>query len=159
MIWNGWGSSSSLRYGLMVAAIHHLLLTYLHQRNFTWLSILGLNVIVGGTWFSWLTSLSFVFLNGGRGGASWIYVASWVFSVFTVLSLAEMASIAPVAGGQYHWVSIFAPPRLQKPLSYLTGWLSALGWQAFAAASAFATGNIILILASITNPQYVPTKW
>ena len=28
---------------------------------------------------------------------------------------------APTAGGQYHWVSEFAPTSLQKPLSYLVG--------------------------------------
>lgn len=29
--------------------------------------------------------------------------------------------IAPTAGGQYHWVSEFAPKSLQKLLSYLVG--------------------------------------
>lgn len=28
---------------------------------------------------------------------------------------------SPTAGGQYHWVSEFAPPRWQKQLSYLSG--------------------------------------
>lgn len=28
---------------------------------------------------------------------------------------------SPTAGGQYHWVSEFAPPKIQKLLSYLTG--------------------------------------
>ena len=28
---------------------------------------------------------------------------------------------APTSGGQYHWVSEFAPPRYQHILSYLTG--------------------------------------
>ena len=28
---------------------------------------------------------------------------------------------APTCGGQYHWVSEFAPPKYQKVLSYLTG--------------------------------------
>lgn len=28
---------------------------------------------------------------------------------------------APISGGQYHWVSEFAPPRYQKFLSYMTG--------------------------------------
>lgn len=31
------------------------------------------------------------------------------------------SSRAPTAGGQYHWVSEFAPPRYQKFLSYLVG--------------------------------------
>jgi hypothetical protein len=47
-----------------------------------------------------------------------------------MLSLAEMASMAPTAGGQYHWVSEFSPPSLQKPLSFFVGWMSTLSWQA-----------------------------
>lgn len=31
------------------------------------------------------------------------------------------ADRSPTAGGQYHWVSEFAPPGMQKILSYLTG--------------------------------------
>lgn len=36
---------------------------------------------------------------------------------------------APTTGGQYHWVSEFAPREHQKFLSYLMGWLCVLGWQ------------------------------
>ena len=28
---------------------------------------------------------------------------------------------APISGGQYHWVSEFAPPNIQKFLSYVIG--------------------------------------
>lgn len=38
-----------------------------------------------------------------------------------MLSLAEMASMCPTSGGQYHWVSEFAPPKYQRFLSYMTG--------------------------------------
>jgi choline transport protein len=76
-----------------------------------------------------------------------------------VASMAEMASMSPSAGGQYQWVSEFAPPSMQKILSYISGWLAALGWQAFIASSAYQTGNVILILASMNNPSYVPTVW
>ena len=133
-------------------------LTY-WQRNLSWHAVLGLNIVLGGTWFTWLTLLPVVFLNGGRAAAAWTYLASWAFSATTVLSLAEMASIAPVAGGQYHWVSLFAPRKAQRLLSYICGWLSTLGWQCFLASAVYATGNLILILASIMNPRYVPTKW
>lgn len=52
-----------------------------------------------------------------------------------------------------------APRSVQRPLSYLSGWLSALGWHAFIAAASYATGNIILILAQLGNPSYTPTAW
>ena len=76
-----------------------------------------------------------------------------------VASMAEMASMSPSAGGQYQWVSEFAPPSMQKILSYISGWLAALGWQAFIASSAYQTGSVILILASMHDSSYVPTVW
>lgn len=70
-----------------------------------------------------------------------------------------MASMSPSAGGQYQWVSEFAPPNMQKFLSYISGWLAALGWQAFIASSAYQCGSLILIMASTQNPSYQPTVW
>lgn len=88
-----------------------------------------------------------------------MFLATWILTIPVVASLAEMASMSPSAGGQYQWVSEFAPPSMSKILSYISGWLAALGWQAFIAASAYQTGNVILILASMGNPGYVPTVW
>lgn len=50
---------------------------------------------------------------------------------------------APTSAGQYHWVSEFGPPRAQRFLSYLTGWLSVLGWQAAFASICFLCGTLI----------------
>jgi hypothetical protein len=33
---------------------------------------------------------------------------------------------APTSGGQYHWVSEFAPKKYQKFLSYMTGTIFAI---------------------------------
>lgn len=60
-----------------------------------------------------------------------------------VATMAEMTSMAPTSGGQYHWVSEFAPPRYQKFLSYMTGWMSALGWVTGCPATAQLTGSLV----------------
>ena len=52
-------------------------------------------------------------------------------------------------------VSEFAPPSCQRFLSYIAGWLSALGWQAFIAVAAYQGGVLILNLATLKNPTYV----
>jgi len=36
-------------------------------------------------------------------------------------SLAEMASILPVAGAEYHWAAMFAPPKWRSVMSYVQG--------------------------------------
>lgn len=61
--------------------------------------------------------------------------------------------------GQYHWVSEFAPPAYQKILSYLSGWLSMLGWQAFVAADTFVCAELVMGLAILNNPDFSPTRW
>lgn len=80
----------------------------------------------------------------------WGTIACAIGQTAVYASLAEMASISPTAGGQYHWVSTsmsasrcrgaerlidhaqvseFSPAKYQKLLSYISGWLTAIGWQ------------------------------
>ncbi|KAJ5817380.1 hypothetical protein N7447_009613 [Penicillium robsamsonii] len=97
--------------------------------------------------------------NGGLGGVFWSYMWTFVGFGFITVSLAEMASMAPTSGGQYHWVSEFCTPRYQKFLSYTTGWMSVLSWQAGAASCSFLTGTIIQGLITLRDPSYEPQNW
>ncbi|KAL8670211.1 MAG: hypothetical protein Q9168_005244, partial [Polycauliona sp. 1 TL-2023] len=74
------------------------------------------------------------------------------------ISMAEMASRAPTAGGQYHWVSEFAAPGAQKFVSYMVGWLCVLGWQAGTASGCCIAGTEIQALIILNNPKYVPER-
>lgn len=69
-----------------------------------------------------------------------------------MLSLDE--SRAPISGGQYHWVSEFAPPQHQKFLSYVIGWMSTLAWQAGNASGSFLTGSLVQALIVVNYPDY-----
>lgn len=89
----------------------------------------------------------------------WSYIWTFIGFGFIIMSLSEMASIAPTDGGQYHWVSEFCSPRYQKFLSYVTGWMSVLAWQAGTASGSFLTGTIIQGLISVRNPDYDPQGW
>ncbi|KAM3519186.1 hypothetical protein NHJ13051_007679 [Beauveria bassiana] len=64
--------------------------------------------------------------------------------IWSNVCMAEMSSMAPIAGAQYHWVSEFAPESCQQILSYLTGWTSTIAWQA---------GNALGL------PDYVGEYW
>lgn len=66
---------------------------------------------------------------------------------------------APTSGGQYHWVSEFAPPSCQKFLSYVVGWLGVLGWQTAAATVSYLTGKQLQALIILWNPTYEPKAW
>lgn len=73
--------------------------------------------------------------------------------------MAEMASMAPTAGGQYHWISEFAPRNSQRILSYIIGWLCVLGWQAGTASSCFLAGTEIQGLVILNYDNYEPQRW
>lgn len=70
-----------------------------------------------------------------------------------------MASIAPTAGGQYHWVSEFAPASCQKFLSYSAGWMSTLGWLASTASSVFVCTTLIQSLVAVNNDTFAFPNW
>ncbi|MCJ1378530.1 hypothetical protein MMC17_001629 [Xylographa soralifera] len=108
-----------------------------------------------------LTSLTaeFGLINGGTAGLIWGYLITWAGYSLVFASIAEMAAMAPTSGGQYHWVSEFAPRRIQRFLSYMTGWISVLGWQTGCASLAFLAGTVIQGLIVINNANYVFENW
>lgn len=67
--------------------------------------------------------------------------------------------MAPTAGGQYHWVSEFAPAKYQRILSYLSGWLSTISWQSIVALDCFLVGTIIQAMVIVNDETYSPPSW
>lgn len=65
-------------------------------------------------------------VDGGVPSMIWSNVWCFVGYIPIILSMAEMSSMAPIAGAQYHWVSEFAPENHQRILSYLTGFVHIL---------------------------------
>ncbi|KAJ5676342.1 hypothetical protein N7536_012514 [Penicillium majusculum] len=120
---------------------------------------LSFSAVLQATWEFILISNTQGLENGGLAGVFWSYMWTFVGFGFIIVSLAEMASMAPTSGGQYHWVSEFSSPRYQKFLSYTTGWMSVLAWQAGAASGSFLTGTIIQGLISLRDPSYEPQNW
>lgn len=54
------------------------------------------------------------------------------------------------------WTSEFAPPSMQKFLSYISGWLSTLSWLVGVASGIFLAANLIPVLANLQNSAYHP---
>ncbi|KAL8752072.1 MAG: hypothetical protein Q9184_005860, partial [Pyrenodesmia sp. 2 TL-2023] len=129
------------------------------KRRFSFIAMLGFTCTVLVTWevipIIYVTGLT----NGGTAGFAYSYLFALVgsLSIFTVL--AEMASLAPTSGGQYHWTYMLAPPSCRKFFSYIMGWLVICGWQALVASSAYLSANLILTLVTMNNPEYSPTQW
>ena len=129
------------------------------RRNFRTISSIAFTTCTMGSWEILLAANTQGLIAGGPAGLFWSLVWAYVGQAFVILSLAEMASIAPTAGGQYHWVSEFAPRKAQKILSYMSGWLSTLSWQSFVAADSFLVGEIILGMIAINDQSFVSQRW
>lgn len=133
--------------------------TQVLNRNFRFLSTLGFACTLMSTWEIALMTCLYALLNGGKAGLVWGYLIVWIGYMLVFASIAEMASMAPTSGGQYHWVSEFAPPRHQKFFSYIIGWVSVLGWQTGLASLAFLAGTMIQGLLVLCQPTYVFENW
>jgi len=125
----------------------------LFKRNFSFISTLGFISIYMATWEFVLVSLASGLTNGGFGGLFWTFIGTVACYSTIVASLAEMASMAPTSGGQYHWTSEFAPEKYQKFLSYASGWMSTLGWLASTASSVFVCSTLIQSLIEVPTPE------
>lgn len=80
--------------------------------------------------------------------------------MLTVTSLAEIASMYPTAGGQYHWVAVLAPAKGKLVSSWFTGWISVGGQVMLTASAAFAGGLQLQSLITLNHlDTYVPKRW
>ncbi|KAM3434969.1 hypothetical protein MY4824_005122 [Beauveria thailandica] len=139
------------------------------RRNFKSLTVLGFCAILMCSWESLLSTASLALTNGGSAGLIYTWLIAWVGFNAVYASMAEMASVAPTTGGQYHWVSEFAPPGYQAFLSYVvetggeggggTGWLGVLGWQTLVTSIAFQAGTEIQGLLALNYDSYVFERW
>jgi len=94
------------------------------------------------------------------------------------LTLAELASVYPTAGGQYHWTSILAPKGWSRGLvslaavesaslgsmltllqSYCCGATNVFAWIATCAGIAIIVPQQIIGMATFFNPSYVAETW
>ncbi|EMC93957.1 hypothetical protein BAUCODRAFT_216276 [Baudoinia panamericana UAMH 10762] len=129
------------------------------KRRFGLVTILGFTTTMMCTWESAIPFFTTAFINGGGVSMIYGYIFAFFGALATCASMAEMASMYPISGGQYHWTALLAPPKHAKFLSWLTGWLSTLGWQAAASTGTYLGGVIIQALVSLNYPSYEPQRW
>jgi len=68
--------------------------------------------------------------------------------------MAELASVYPTAGGQYHFASILAPRSIRKSVSYACGIITVIAWMAIGASVTIIPGQQLTALAAGLNPDY-----
>lgn len=129
------------------------------KRNFGFMSIFGFASTVLVTWEGALVTYMQGFENGGPGGVIFGFLIVWLGTLSTFAVIGELASMAPLSGGQYYWVSMLAPKSCSRILSYTTGWMTFAGWQALTASSAYLIGTLIQALIMNTDQSYQQKPW
>ncbi|KAF4551665.1 Amino acid permease-like protein 10 [Elsinoe fawcettii] len=129
------------------------------RRNFSLFSCIGFSIVLGCSWEFALVTGTYTLANGGIAGTIWMFVASCCGMFTVMLSMAEMASMTPSSGAQYHWVSEFAPARCQKFLSFTVGWLAVLGWESCMTLVGYVGGQQFQSLIALLDPSYHPSAW
>lgn len=129
------------------------------ERRFGFLSILGFTCTILITWEGSLILFTTGLTNGGSAGLVYGYLLVWIGTIAVFTTMAELASMAPTAGGQYHWVWMLASPWCRRFLSYIMGWLVICGWQAILAGGGYFGGTVIVALIQLNHDNYVPELW
>ncbi|KAL0255031.1 hypothetical protein SLS55_009558 [Diplodia seriata] len=129
------------------------------KRIFGLVPIVGFTCCLVITWEAMLIVFQGGLPNGGNAGLIYGYIFVWFGTILQVLVMAEMASMIPLAGGQYNWVAVLSPPSCSKFLSYTTGWLCVIGWQCTVASAGYLSGTLIQGLLVLNYPDYEFQRW
>ncbi|KAL8949992.1 MAG: hypothetical protein Q9222_003935 [Ikaeria aurantiellina] len=129
------------------------------KRSFGLLGMIGFSFSIVTSW----TALGSVLIIGVQSGGPPVMIWSWIgisiFALAVAYSMAEICSAYPVAGGQYSWVAILAPPKVARGMSWVTGWFMITGILAMGATNNFIGANFILGQANLCFPSYTIERW
>jgi hypothetical protein len=74
------------------------------------------------------------------------------------LSFCELCSAMPLNGATYWWTAALAPPRLSRPLSFISGCTIVLSLFTGVASFAFAAGQSIIHSIPLLKPDFTVTQ-
>ncbi|WFD47458.1 hypothetical protein GLX27_002110 [Malassezia furfur] len=129
------------------------------ERNFSFLSMLGMGFAILNSWTALSASMSLALPSGGPSSVIWGLVTAGICNVCLAMSLSEFLSAFPTAGGQYHWVAFVSPAKYRRVFSWITGWINVGGWLALSAAGGVLGSQLVVGLASLMHPNYDPQRW
>lgn len=129
------------------------------KRRFGLLSIFSFAICELITWETVLTIFSQGLNNGGPAGLMYGFLIAWLSTLSVYIVISELASMAPIAGGQYYWCAMLAPPKWKKFSSYVIGWLTSMAWIATVATETIFAGTIIQGLIVLDYPEYEAKRW
>ncbi|KAF2111168.1 amino acid permease-like protein [Lophiotrema nucula] len=129
------------------------------KRRFGLVSMTGLSCGLMCTWETLLVVLFVGLNNGGPAGLIYGFFLIWIGNLSVFFTIGELSSAIPTAGGQYHWVALLAPRSTRRFFSYMTGWLTVIGWIAALTAVSYFVVDLILKLVELNHGDYESKEW
>ncbi|PLN76946.1 GABA permease [Aspergillus taichungensis] len=128
------------------------------ERYLNFFSSLAFSATLLASWETTGGSLQAGLFNGGPAVIVYGLILSTVGNMAIAASLAELASVHPTAGAQYHWSYVLAPwcPRF---ISFFQGWITVFAWGALVTIAPFFIGTQIQGMVMLEHPEYESQRW
>ncbi|KAJ5103105.1 hypothetical protein N7532_003634 [Penicillium argentinense] len=126
---------------------------------------LGTFQIICGGWNicnSWAGIVGTLAIGISEGGTILLLYGIIIMLIFggcCGTTLAELSSVYPTAGGQYHWTSILSPKKYSRVLSYCCGAINIFSWISISAGVTILPAQFIISMAIYNNPSYEAKTW
>lgn len=130
-----------------------------HKRDLSPLEIIALGFNVSNSWVAISVSFAVVVAAGGPVTLVYGVIVAGVMYTAVAISLAELASVYPTAGGQYHFTSLVAPKAISRGASYACGMIATFSWIALCTAATIIAAQLLLALPAYFISTYIPQAW
>ncbi|KAK2732677.1 hypothetical protein FQN55_003956 [Onygenales sp. PD_40] len=125
--------------------------------NFTQIFFFALTFL--SSWETMILNIYAVFTNGGPQALAWGIIVVIAGALAQSASLAEMASMQPIAGAQYHWTHYLAPVKQRRFITWMQGWITWFAWVSLLAGVANTTAHMLQGVVVANFPSYEPHRW
>ncbi|KAF2236782.1 amino acid transporter [Viridothelium virens] len=129
------------------------------SRNFGLVSIVAFSTTLQAAWASVAVTFQVGMVSGGPVNLFYGLIFCWIGAMAIAASLAELTSMAPTAGAQYHWVSLLAPVRFATIFSWVAGWITVFARMSLYASASFIVAQLIQGIAVLNHDSYEPAAW
>ncbi|KPM37120.1 hypothetical protein AK830_g9451 [Neonectria ditissima] len=129
------------------------------KRDLSLINIVAVGWNVCNSWAAVAATMSLSIASGGSVTLLYGLLLVVVLNGSAAATMAEIASVYPTAGGQYHWTGILAPKKWSRGISYVCGVINLLGWIATVAGFVVTTGQLVTGLATFLHPSYTIESW
>lgn len=98
------------------------------RRLFGYAQLVAFSLNFMSSWEVICVSYGAAVYNGGPAALSWGCVLVVFGALAQAMVMAELGSILPIAGAQYHWTELLAPPSMKRFVTWVQGWVTWFAW-------------------------------